>query len=271
MGIWCERVLRRFARWVGLVDILEVVLLALVCGLAINGTSVSAVWTAILGTSYLIFLVLKWYLMIDSRRATDRIQGEVMWGLFDLFNKQLFGDDCYVRITLFRPDPLSSKFIVPWYRYERGGKDSIADAQRSHARYAKGEGRTGVAWEQAGDNTFSFALLGPFENRQQFEKRYTQELGISAKVTKRLSTYMEDTGVIISGGFCDTRGKFLGVVSIDLQWTAQPFDEQDEVSVEEIKFFTKDEKQRTLDSNKFVTVAILVQSVLRSFTQVSSR
>ncbi len=272
-----QRLWRRVRRYTNAADLLDVVLLGLAIGLAINATSVSAVVTAILGTLYLVVLVLKLSLTFRTRKAVDRLHGEVLWGLFDLFNEQLFGNDCYVRFTLFRVDPLDASFIVPWYRYERGGSDAISDAERSFARYAKGEGFTGKAWQESGNNQFSLAVIDrKFSSRGDFERYYSQELRIDEELVKHLSEYMEHVGVILSAGFCDARGKFLGVVSIDLQWTSDSASddgrEDDEgEEVDEIAFVAPDGEVRTLDFEKFATVAISLHNVLRSLAESERR
>jgi hypothetical protein len=257
MRVFCDNIRRFIERYGRAADLVEILLLAFACVLAINTLSESAWITITFGALYLAFLVIKIWLNLSERRAIDRLQGEVLWGLFDMMNDNIFGGNCHVRFTLFRIDPIRPTYIIPWYRYEKAGHHPINAAQRSNARYRRGEGYTGRAWQEAGQNSFEFAFLPVFANRQQFEDYYVNSLGIEQSVVRDVSDYMTHTGVILSCGFSDTRGRFLGVLSIDLQWSL--------IQENPARFRDIDGAIREFSTNSLATIWMVTHNVLRSF------
>jgi hypothetical protein len=183
--------------------------------LAVNSYSHSRRITLIVGALYFLALALHTALTIMQRKAKDQVQGEVIWGLFHQINQEVFQNDHRTRFTLFRPAPLRPKEIVPWYRYQKGATDAIAEASRSRAHYHREEGLTGLAWAQPGD-----ILYSPFpahSDRGSFERFYADKLGIRESVVRDLSAHMQDVETIFCYGFEDHRGKFIGVLSLDLR------------------------------------------------------
>ncbi len=149
-----------------------------------------------------------------GRKALDFAQAEVLREFFEQLSYQVFKDD-HLRITLFRPLPFSSKYIVPWYRYSTTDEDIITVADRSTARFEKGQGFTGKAWENIGELTCTtFDDFGG--DREKFTKYYVEILGIPREVVDKISDYMVFTRTILSCGFEGTNNRFLGVLSIDL-------------------------------------------------------
>jgi len=173
-------------------------------------------WVTILFCVYVGLLLLHTVLTLRQRRARDRVQSEVMWGLFDRINREIFAGDHRTRFTLFRRAPLVwPAEIVPWYRYHQGEGDAIALAWRSRAHFKRNEGITGRAWEEG--RTLLCAPLPRFKSRQQFEHHYANTLGIRQPVVAQLSEFMEQVQTIFSYGFQDQRGRFLGVLSLDFK------------------------------------------------------
>jgi hypothetical protein len=183
--------------------------------LAINSYTTRPNFAFLAGGAYLALLVLFAVATFRQRAARDQVQGEVLSGLFSHINQEIFGDDHRTRFTLFQRAPLRPDEIIPWYRYSQGGADAITEARRSRARYERGEGVTGRAWEQLGVTLI--APLGPYVTREGFERDYVSSMGIRPEVAKQLSRYMQEVQTIIAHGFKDGRGRLLGVLSLDVK------------------------------------------------------
>src|SRR5207249_5618371 len=128
-----------------------------------------------------------------------------------------FKGDYRTRFTLFVPAPRKSDYIIPWYRHFQGAVDDpVTEASRSKARYRRGEGATGKAWEQAGREVLvsSFPV---FDTRQQFETFYIDRMHVDSQVVRELSQYMVGVQTIFSYGFVSSNHRTLGVLSLDLQ------------------------------------------------------
>jgi hypothetical protein len=167
---------------------------------------------------YLYFALLAVHIALTlwQRRARDRVQGAVMWGLFDRINREIFKGDHRTRFTLFRRAPLVwPGEIIPWFRYHQGGHDAIALAARSRAHFRRGEGITGGAWDQG--QTIFCAPLPQFQSREQFEHHYVNTLEVRKPVVTGLSPFMEKVQTIFAYGFLDQQGHFLGVLSLDFK------------------------------------------------------
>lgn len=264
MGQVFSSLRRAFRRYTVTADWVEVILLLIMGVLAVNTVSESA-WLAIgAGALYFFFLCLKVWLTFGDRKATDQLKGDVLWGLFDLVNDRIFNCDSYIRFTLFRVDPSDHSYIIPWYRYEKAsGTDPVDAAEKSSARYKRGEGHTGKAWASAGQNRFQMAILPTFSDRPSFKQHYCSTLGINESTVDKLSAYMLEVGLILSLAVTDTRGKLLGVLSIDCQWACK--------SYSPLEFIAPDGTSRTMTLQKLVVVAVLVHNVLRSFASSESR
>ncbi len=255
-----SRVWRMIARNLRLVDLIDCVMLALACGLAINGLSTSAVATAILGTLYLVATAVKLAAAVRSRLRERIAEAEVLWGLFNFLNDEIFNGDNGTRFTLFKQDPTNRARIVPWYRYRKGGSDPIGDAEGSRASYGRGEGATGQAWESAGDGDLFFAPFPEFEDRADFEEFYVNQMHVSPETASQISHYMMNVGAIFSVGYCDTRGKFLGVLSIDLRMPIVTMGPLVLISgVDQIE----------VRSDQLLLICQSIRSVLRSFAEAA--
>jgi len=252
---WLAGNARAIRRALRLRDTFDFLLLLLACGLAVNTKSESAVATAVFGTLYLVFLVVSVIVTIRERRTATSLEGEVLWGVFDLLYERVFKDH-RVRMTLFKVDPLNPRYIIPWFRYEPGGAEITVAADRSRARYKKGEGHTGLAWESAARNEVQMAFFPAFPDRRSFEAFYCDQLGLDRATVARISDRMQSVGVILSCGFTDRRNKFLGVLSIDLDWQL--------VSENPPVFRDSRHNQRELKADAFYTIVVLVRTALRS-------
>lgn len=172
--------------------------------------------TAILGTLYTMVVAGIVVITIRNRRAKDQIQGEVLWGLFALINKEVFKADHRTRFTLFRQDSFQRDYITPWYRYFKGGLGPIEEASRSKARYRRGEGMTGKAWAEAGR---SLLLVGfpHFASREEFEAHYVNKLGISKDTVRDLTDHMMKVRTMFCYAFVGHGDRTLGVLSLDFE------------------------------------------------------
>jgi hypothetical protein len=165
---------------------------------------------------YSVFVLIIGSDVIRNRKARDYLQASVLREFFADMNREVFADDALTRFTLFRVSPFDEKRIVPWYRYVRETGDVIREAQRSRASYRKGEGFTGDAWRRAG-NELVFASFPAFSSRREFEEYYQNTVGIEAESVNAISDFMIDVRTIVSYGFVDDAGGFLGLLSIDLR------------------------------------------------------
>jgi hypothetical protein len=165
---------------------------------------------------YSVFVLIIGADVIRNRRARDYLQASVLREFFADMNREVFADDALTRFTLFRVSPFDEKRIVPWYRYDHGTDDVISEAQRSRASYRKGEGFTGDAWLRAG-NQLVFASFPAFSDRREFEEYYRNTIGIKAETVNEISDFMMNVRTILSYGFVDEAGGFLGLLSIDLR------------------------------------------------------
>lgn len=205
-------------RYLRIRDFLQLLMAGATGGLAITTYSLHHEAVIILGGVYFVTLLLLSLQTIRGRAARDRVQADVLWGLFSHMNKEIFRDDSGTRFTLFIPSPLRrrSDYLVPWYRYRKGAQDPITEAQKSKARYRRGEGFTGQAWEQAGSYLF-YGSFPFFPSRTEFEKYYKSKLEIEPDTVHEISDFMIKVRTIFTYGFTDSTGKLLGVLSLDMQ------------------------------------------------------
>jgi len=140
----------------------------------------------------------------------------VVAGLFDFINRELFSRSSYTRFTLFRRAPFRPSFIIPWYRFRRGGNGPIRDADASRSKYQKGEGITGRAWETPATK-LAIQVLPEFSSRSVLEAYYIGQLGVSREHVADISPYMDKVRAIVSYAFLDHHDQFLGLMSLDIQ------------------------------------------------------
>lgn len=183
--------------------------------LAYNTLSVSGTTAAVAFGTYLVALVLYYILVLRLRRAQDHLQAEVLWDLFNNMNQKIFADSYRTRFTLFREDPVRHGELVPWTRFQKGGSGPLREAARSRARYRRGEGSAGRAWNEAGESIL-LTQAGPFETREAMVQEYINSLHIRPDVAEKISEYMEQAYAFFSYGFVDSRNHLLGVLSVDL-------------------------------------------------------
>lgn len=211
-----QRLARWWRRYVRITDLLRLGMLASAGVLAVNSYSFSPRVSAVAGIAYFLLFVPVAVQTFREREANDRVQAEVVWGLFCQMNRELFNDDHRTRFTLFCASPLRPSLIVPWYRYSKGAVDPIAEAETSSAQYRRNEGLTGAAWTRSGKLLWS--QLGPFSTRAEFEHAYIDQFKIDPAVVRKLSDFMVDVQSMFTCGFEDGHGRFLGVLSLDLQF-----------------------------------------------------
>jgi hypothetical protein len=196
-------------------DVLTPFQVLLAVALAVNGYSTRPGLSLLLGGGYAITAITHFGLSLRARRAVDYGQGEVIWTLFSYINEQLFMADHRTRFTLFVPALRKPDYIIPWYRYREGGTGPIPEARRSKARYRRGEGETGKAWDQAG--RLLVRSFPAFETPQEFRTHYIDVLKIDPGIVNDLSPYMHQVQTILSYGFVGKNRRSLGVLSLDLQ------------------------------------------------------
>jgi hypothetical protein len=209
------RIMRWWSRYLRITDIFRLGVLAAAGALAANSYSFSPKVSMIAGASYFVLMLAAAVQTFHEREAYDSVQGEVVWGLFHQMNKEIFHGDHRARFTLFRCAPIRRDFIVPWYRYCKGALGPIQEAEKSKARYKRNEGLTGAAWVRTGQ--LLWPTLPKFSDRAEFEKYYIYELKIDRDIVQELSDFMVGVETIFTCGFEDGHGKFLGVLSLDLQ------------------------------------------------------
>lgn len=154
--------------------------------------------------------------IIRGRRKRDYAHSAVLREFFEQLGRDVFGDGKGYRVTIFKQSPSNRDYIVPWYRYRKGDVDVIESALNSRAKYRLGEGFTGDAWLQKGQELIcaSFPEFGG--SREAFEAYYSEQLLIDPETVSELSDTMINVRTILSYGFEGRNGEFLGVLSIDL-------------------------------------------------------
>ncbi|MEK7995447.1 MAG: hypothetical protein AAB403_16730 [Planctomycetota bacterium] len=235
--------------------------------LAANTYTTHPELTILVSTLYVVVLILIFVATFRSRRARDQIQGEVVWGQFALINKEIFKGDYRTRFTLFKEDSFHRGQISPWYRYFKGGRGPIKEAEESRARYSrtKADGLTGQAWQEAG-RCMLWRLFPKFNNRQEFEDYYINKLGMSEKTVKHLSDYMIGVQSMFCFGFVCRREKTLGVLSIDFK-APLTVDAQGEPSFPS----PENDAQIPLDRERLNILLSSMQAVLESFEESDRR
>jgi hypothetical protein len=197
-------------------DLLNITAAIITAALAVNSYSTKPTLSIFLGIFYVLVVIALLIIGIRNRVARDFFHAQVLWGLFSLINDEIYAGDERTRFTLFQRSPLKPRYIVPTYRFYRGGSDPISEADQSRARFKYGEGITGEAWQRAGQDLL-FMALPKFATRQEFEGYYIDSLSIQREVVGDLSRFMEETESIFCYGFLSPRDSLLGVLSIDLQ------------------------------------------------------
>lgn len=189
-------------------------MLAAAGALAINALGVSRTATAVAGMIYGLSWIGFAVVTIRQRRARDVLQGDVLWGLFNQLNKEVFGGDHRTRFTLFQRAPLHPKEFIPLYRYKKGGQSAIAEAEESLMHFDQKAGMVGRAWSEPGE--LFFRPIPPFGDRAECIDWHVKELGVPRAVANHFGPYVEDIEGIFSYGFMDLQNHILGVLSLDL-------------------------------------------------------
>jgi hypothetical protein len=167
------------------------------------------------GSLYLFFVLIIGADVVRGRKAKDHAHAELLKAFLGQLHREVFHSQESARFTLFRPSPFDRNRLVAWYRFQRGTEDLISEAAKSRASYVKGEGFTGGAWLNAG-NELICALLPPFRNRADLEQYYVANIQVQPQTARQISDAMINVRTILSYGFLDEMGDFLGVLSIDL-------------------------------------------------------
>lgn len=154
--------------------------------------------------------------LVWGRRNSDYSRSAVLREFFQQLGNEVFRDVKNYRITIFQPSPFSDEYITPSYRYTKGRKDIITPALKSRAKYRRGEGYTGDAWVNHGQELIVASFPDFRESRAEFESYY-EKLGIDGDTIAHLGDTMVRVRTILSYGFEDEAGDFLGVMSIDLE------------------------------------------------------
>jgi len=165
--------------------------------------------------AYLLFVGGALIDILKGRKARDYAEAAVLREFFSQLHGELFPEEENVRVTLFCQAPEDDNYIVPLYRYTAGTEDLLTEARKSQARFRRGEGFTGLAWENAGEDIV-IANLPAFADRNEFEDYFVRVLKISADAVKGISDHMVGVRTVLSHGFIDSQGGFLGLLTVDL-------------------------------------------------------
>jgi len=195
-------------------ELLGVLLLLLAIILAMQGKNQKIVLPIVI--AYCLVALWRFFLSMRASESRYALQAQVVASLFDFINRELFSRSSFTRFTLFRQAPFRRSVIIPWYRFKRGGNGPMRDAAASRAKYRKGEGITGRAWETPATK-LAIQVLPEFPSRQILEAYYIGELGVSREHVADISSYMEKVRAIVSYAFLDHRDQFLGLMSLDIQ------------------------------------------------------
>lgn len=248
-------------RYLALTDLLDLALAIVAIALGAIAFDKFTGWAVALTTIYVVVVLVRFCAVVKDRVAKDHLEAEIFCGLFDLLNTHLFVSSNRTRFTLFKVDPKNKKTIVPWYRYEKAGTGPISDVEPSKVRYERGEGLTGRSWKNAGRSKLVYADIPPFANRADFEHYYSQELGVKPETAKLISDYMMSVRTFLSIGYADTRGRFLGVLSVDMQ-----FEITRDPKGKTLVFKDDDGFERRIDGQHIRLLSETVRSVLRSIS-----
>jgi hypothetical protein len=173
----------------------------------------------ILVGTILIALVCRFVSSISRRRRRDGDYARCLYKLFQNMNEQVFTNDSRVRFTLFRPDPINTKRIIPWCRYRRGGEGPLRSADLSKMSLAEGVGIAGRGWQHAGQKNSHICLwyVPKHEDLQSLQDYYRDTWALNPTDTWRLSPYMLDVSWILAVGWTDAHHQLIGILCIDLQ------------------------------------------------------
>jgi hypothetical protein len=195
-------------------EFLGLLLLVLAILLAMQGKSQKIVLPLV--GAYCIIALWRFFLSMRAKESRYALQGQVVAGLFDFINRELFSRSSYTRFTLFRQAPFRPSLIIPWYRFRRGGNGPIRDADASRSKYRRGEGITGRAWETPATK-LAIQVLPQFSSRPILEAYYIGQLGVTRDHVADISAYMDKVRAIVSYAFLDHHDQFLGLMSLDIQ------------------------------------------------------
>lgn len=251
-----RRRLARFRRARRIEESLDVLLAVIAITLAVTAYSETPRLSLVMGGLYIVLVLVRFFTVGQRREAIDVHEGEVLWGLFAMLNQAVFNGDNRTRFTLFRQDPFRPSHIIPWFRYRVAGKDAIDEAEQSNAHYKRGEGFTGKAWDKPG--VLSFVPFPRFTTRSTFEQFYIDRLQIDRATVSSIGPYMEKVTGLFSYGFQDSRGKFLGVLSIDLQMPIKLGDPP-------IALVTEENETKAIAAPHLMVILQAIENVLVSF------
>ncbi len=169
-------------------------------------------WILGLAATYTTTVIIRTVYILRRRREINQTQLCTIRDFFHYMNKRLFGGEPGHRFTFFRIDPIHRNYITPYARFEVGEADD-SGVPRSKARYQKGMGYTGRAWENL--ETYTSVFFPDFPDRQAFVDYYLQELKLPEDIVRDISDHMIAVRHIFCYGLIDHQGRFLGVLSVD--------------------------------------------------------
>ena len=249
-------------RYLRLRNLVQVLMLVPVLYLVMRVYPHDRLAALIAGATYGLLAVIALIDVLKGRKARDFAEAAVLHEFFAQLHGELFPDEEKVRITLFCHASYTKDIIVPWYRYTPSAEDLIREARKSQARYSRGESFTGYAWENAGEDIV-IATFPAFANRSEFEDYYINTLQIAPETVSSISDYMIGIRTVLSHGFTDINGEFLGVLSVDLPST---------IEVLEVKE-SKDQRIGSIRIKAGTMVQLLnsIENVLEAFKRVKKR
>lgn len=240
-------------------DLLGVLLFVLAAGLAAVGKDPAI--TIPLLIIYFLFATIQAFLVISAREGRFALQGQVVTGLFNFMNNELFSRSNRTRFTLFREAPYLNSYIIAWWRFRRGGRNPIKEADESCAFYGKNEGVTGRVWATPAEKLI-IQVLPDFENdRALMEAYYIETLKVPHESASFISDYMTQVRAIVSYAFLDSQGQFLGLLSLDIK------DAEVQVDKERgsINIVPPNDGHITVDADRLFLLTQAVGNVLESF------
>ena len=251
-----------FSRHIELADVLGALRLIVALLIAMLFWSQATAIAGALVTAYLVFVVSEVLARVFTRKLKYQEQADVIWGILASLNRQVFLNSEKTRFTLFRPDPLDPRFIIPWFRFRRSGRNAIEEAKESVARYRRGEGETGRAWNKAGSNVIILTVMEEeFRDRSAMETYYIGKLDMPLERLGTISDYMIGVRAILSIPYNDSKERFLGILSIDISMPTKKSEE---------KFVLDNEgKSIWIDSDHLRLIAETFRAVLESLYSIS--
>ena len=166
----------------------------------------------ILAVLYAAIVFLRVRYIFKRRKEVYRTEISTIRAFFHYMNERLFNGEPGHRFTLFCVDPINRDYITPYARFEVGDVDE-SGIPRSNARYRKGVGYTGQAWENLQE--YTSCVFPEFSARNNLVEYYIHTLRMPDDIVRDISDHMINVRHIFCYGLTGYQGQFLGVLSVD--------------------------------------------------------